>query len=151
MIPRKGIGFMMFALLEMEYSSIYIGKTLHDGRELHEIKIIPLDDDSDVVLATLFIDTRDHLIYNINATAKDAGFFSTEFVYGDHAPLPESNRIRFEVDELRLPLKFLGKVDADKSKLKEGTIGEVILHYTHYQLNQGFDDDIFKEEIETGN
>lgn len=151
MIPKKGIGFMMLKILEMDYSAIYIGKKFNKGHELHEIKLIPLDDDSEIVLATLFIDPEDHLIYFMEATTKDAGFFSTEFVYGDHPPLPLSNKIRFEVDEVRLPLKFLGKVNKDTSKLKKGTMGEVILHYTHYQLNQGVDDDIFFEENETGN
>lgn len=146
MIPKKGIGCMMFSLLEMKCSAIYIGKTFHNGHELHQIKLIPMGEDSDVVLATLFIDASDHLIYYLEATTKDAGFFSTEFEYGDHTPLPDKNLVRFEVDEVRLPLKFLGKVDPEKSENKEGIIGEVILRYNHYKLNQGFDNGIFIEK-----
>jgi len=146
MVPKKGIGFSVFELLESEYSAIYIGSRQIKGRDLNEIKVIPMDDKSDIALATLYIDLEDHLIHYMEATTKKSGFFSTEFEYGKNAPLPESNRIQFDVDEMRLPLKFLGKVNIDNSKIKENSVGEIIIRYSNYIINQGLSDDQFEEE-----
>jgi hypothetical protein len=82
----------------------------------------------------------------MEATTRKSGFFTSEFEYGAHAPLPETNRIKFEVDEVNLPLRFLGNADIDRSKKKEGTMGEVILRFDHYVINQGLGDELFEEE-----
>lgn len=146
LIPKKGIGFTIFELLENKYASIYIGKRLVKGRELNEIKVIPLDEGSDIALATLFIEPDEDLIYYMEATTRNSGFFTSEFEYGSFAPLPESNRIRFEVDEVRMPLKFMGKTNIDQSKMKEGAMGEVILRFHDYEINRGLVDEQFGEE-----
>jgi hypothetical protein len=146
MIPRKGIGFSVFELLEDDYSAIYTGTKLINDRELVEIKVVPLSDRSEIVLATLYIDSVNYLIHYMEATRRKSGFFTTEFMYGDEAPLPDSNRIRFEVDEMRLPLRFIGKATVDKSKMKQGTVGEIILRYDGYVINQGLEDSLFEED-----
>ena len=104
-----------------------------------------------IILATLFIDPSDHLIYRIEATTRDAGFFSTDLSYGDYSPLPDMNRIQFEVDEIRIPLNFLGKVDINRSKIEKGTIGEVVLRFDNYVFNQGLKDELFDQRKETDN
>ena len=63
--------------------------------------------------------------------------------------LPDINRIQFKVDEIRLPLNFLGKVDINRSKIKKDTIGEVILRFDHYVFNQGLKDELFNKDKET--
>lgn len=147
MIPRKGIGMMIFELLENEYSTVYIGQKTIRGRELTEIKVIPLADQSDISLATLFIDPDENLIYFMEAITRKSGFFTSEFEYGDHAPLPVMNRIQFEVEKVGLPLKFLGNVKIEKSKMAEDEIGEVILRYRHYEVNQNLDKSLFDEDV----
>lgn len=148
MLPKKGIGFMIFKLLEGKNTVLYTGIHSINSRELYIVKIIPQEEDSDVVLATLYIDKEDHRIYRLEATSRDAGFFRTDFEYGGYGPLPTSNRIQFEVDKVRIPLRFLGKVDIDRSKMKSGTKGEVILRFEEYQINEGIQDELFDEEIE---
>lgn len=147
MIPRKGIGMMIFELLEDEYSTLYMGQKTMKGRELSEIKVIPLIDQSDISLATLYIDPDENLIYYMEAITRKSGFFTTEFEYGAHKPLPEMNRIQFEVKKVGLPLKFLGNVKIEKSKMKEDVMGEVILRYHHYEVNQGLDKSLFDEDV----
>jgi hypothetical protein len=149
MIPKKGIGYMIFKLLESDYTALYSGEITIKDRQLKEIKIVPQANNSDIVLATLFIDPEDYLIYRIEATTRDAGFFTTDFSYGKYSPLPDMNRIQFKVDEVRLPLNFLGKVNIDRSKIEKDTIGEVILWFDHYVFNQGLKDELFNEEKET--
>jgi len=146
MIPRKGIGFSVFELLESDYSAIYAGTEDRDGRQLDRIKVIPLSDKPDIVLATLFIDAGDSLVRYMEATTRKSGFFTTEFAYGEDAPLPESNTIRFEVEKIRLPLKFMGGTTVDKSKMKEGAVGEIILRYGGYEINRGLEDKLFEED-----
>lgn len=146
MIPRKGIGMMIFELLESEYSSIYIGQETICGRKLAEIKVIPLADQSDISLATLFIDPDENLIYFIEAITRKSGFFTSEFEYGNQAPLPIMNRIQFEVEKVGLPLKFLGNVKIEKSQMEEDAMGEVILRYRHYEVNRDLDQSLFDEE-----
>jgi len=147
MIPKKGIGMMIFELLEKEYSSIYIGQETISGRELTEIKVIPLADQSDISLATLFIDPDENLIYFMEAITRKSGFFTSEFEYGDLAPLPAMNRIRFEVEKVGLPLKFLGNVKMEKSKMEEEVMGEVIIRYHHYEVNRDLDNSLFDEDV----
>jgi hypothetical protein len=143
MIPRKGIGFSIIDLLDNPYSPIYVGQVSYSGRLLEELKIVPLGKKSDVVLATCWIDPADHLIYRLEADTRKSGYFITYFEYGENAPLPDKNIVQFEVDELKLPLRFMGKVDVDRSKMSEKEVGEVIITYSDYQINVSLTDDIF--------
>ncbi len=145
MIPKKGLGFSIFEVLENRYTAVYIGKKEMNGRILEEIKVIPLVENSRFVLATLWVDTRNFLIYQIEATTKNSGHFITDFEYGKDTPLPDINRIRFEVDEMQLPLMFSGNLDVDKAENRDNTVGEVIIRYSNYNINQGLSDDLFKE------
>ena len=148
MIPRKGIGVLVFELLEGDYSAIYVGQKIIKGRELSEIKVIPLTDRSDLALATLYIDPNEDLIYYMEAITRKSGYFTSEFEYGMHSPLPDINRIQFEMDKVGLPLKFLGNVNIEKSKIEEGVMGEVILRYRRYEINQGLEETLFEEETD---
>jgi outer membrane lipoprotein-sorting protein len=149
MVPRKGIGFSIFDLFENEYSAIFIQSKDYNGTMVNELKVIPLTENSDIAVATVYLGQRDNLVYYIEATTKKSGFFTSEFEYGNHAPLPETNRIQFEVDEVKLPLKFMGKVTVDKSEQPEGSIGEITLTFSNYEINNGLTDELFNEDIES--
>jgi hypothetical protein len=129
MIPKNGIGLSVFELLENHYSAIYAGWRNRNGMELSVIKVIPMAGQPEIALASLYIDPEEDLIYYMEATTTQSGFFTSEFVYGTQSPLPDINRIQFEVDKMDLPMKFLGDEKVNPSKEGEVKMGEVILRF----------------------
>ena len=146
MVPKKGIGFPVFELFNSDYKAIFMGERVIENRKMGEIKIIPINAKTDVVLATLYYDLGTYLIHHSELDTRNAGFFITDFFYGDATPLPDSIRVKFEVSEFRLPLRFMGKVNVDHSKVRDEKMGEVILRYSEFDVNREMDHSLFTEE-----
>jgi hypothetical protein len=102
------------------------------------VKIVPLAADSDLVLATLWIDWRTALLRCVEAHTRSAGSYQVHFVYGD-APfdLPVQTAITFEISRTQLPLKYLGRLKIDPQKLGDKAQGTVTLTYTQFRVNEG--------------
>ncbi len=146
MIPKKGFGFSIVDLLEKSYTAVYVGLVEQKGKVLEEIKIIPMENKSDIVLASFWIDTESDLVYHFEAVTKKSGYYLTDFEYSENDPLPSKNIIRFEVDDIRLPLRFMGKVDMKQFELQEVKMGEVIITYYNYDINPGLKDEEFEDD-----
>ena len=58
MLPKRGMNFTFNELFEKKYNAIYIKNELINKVNTYVIKIIPLDDSADILLATIWIDRK---------------------------------------------------------------------------------------------
>lgn len=150
LLPKQGFHFNVQDFLQNDYSLLPNGEQEIEDRNTVKMKIIPLDDKADFILATLWIDPEEKRIVQTEVNSKKQGSYLLQFFYQANFPLPEKVIIHFEVASFQLPLKFLGNIKVDKASLKEQKEieGKVTLYYYDYQINKGLENDLF---IETNN
>jgi hypothetical protein len=111
---------------------------------------LPNNDNSDVVLTTLYIDEANLLIRKASTTTKENGTYETEMNYGKYAQygLPDKVIFSFNTKDFKLPKGLTmefdtgeKKTDADKMKSKKGKIE---ISYFSYIINKGVSDAEFR-------
>jgi len=112
------------------------------------IKLLPEDDNNDVVLSTLYIDDN-FLILKAKTTTKDNGTYELEMSYGKYAGygLPDKVIFTFNTKDYKIPKGVTfdyyddQKKAPDKTKARKGTIQ---ITYKTYLINKGLSEAIFK-------
>lgn len=147
MIPKKGLNFSILELISNPFTAIYDGTIELNGKNVHELKIIPKDRNGDLVLATLWIDSLSSFIERVEANTRRSGSYVIDLKYDRKSslPLPDEIRITFEVEKLRFPLKFIGNVNIDTPVSEMPDQATVTIKYTEYKVNTGLKDEIFNE------
>jgi len=77
MLPKRGMNFTFNELFEKKYNVIYVKNELINKVKSYVVKIIPLDDNSDILLATLWLDRKTQTIIKVDAVSKSNGKFIT--------------------------------------------------------------------------
>lgn len=150
-LPKGGVSVNMSTIVNAtDVTAISAGETTISGSKLKVIKLLPLIDDSDIVLSTLYIDADKHLVRKAVTTTKENGTYEVELTYGQYAEygLPDKVVFSFNTKEYKIPkgitLEFEdGDNPTDREKLKNKK-GRVELTYSRYSINQGLSDTFFK-------
>lgn len=150
MIPRRGLDFSPTSLLKDKYSAFYQKEDFIDGVKTAVVKVVPLEDNSNVVLSTLWIDQNKNIIRKIESTTKTNGTFVINLSYDSNKkyPLPDSLTFQFDMSRVDLaPKEFNDRIEnGNKKKPLAGMFGKVYITYTHYVVNKGISDSIFEEK-----
>lgn len=150
LLPRNGMGFSMQKMLNREYSALYAGQDTLDRRICHLVRIIPEAPESEVVLATLWIDTRHFDVHRSEVNTRNRGSYTVEFDYNRNTrPLPVRVTVWFEVGKMKLPMKFLGNMEHSERQGNGEAVsdtGRVIIRFKDYRINRGMDDGFFSGE-----
>jgi hypothetical protein len=150
MLPKKGLNNGLHTLLSMPYTSIYLGSETLFNEDHHVVKVIPLTKKPDIILTTLWINKSSLRVSKSENNTRNQGTFTVEFAYTNSTyALPSEISISFEIENLKIPLKFIGKsagIEIDKDKLKEKQEGKVYIRFSNYMINELFDESIFTEE-----
>jgi outer membrane lipoprotein-sorting protein len=147
MLPREGLDFSPIGLLKEKYTAIYEKEDTVSGNKTDVVKVIPLGDESNVVLTTLWIDEAKHFIRKVQSTLKIGGTFSIELKYDNprmNYPLPSS--MIFNIERLNLPKGMAGELNKNKSNDEKKTTGKVYITYSNYKVNKDIPDSVFEEK-----
>lgn len=149
-VPKGGISINLNSLLSgNEYTVIPGGKSTIAGRPVTIVKLIPLKEDNEVVLSTLYIDANEALIYKATTTTKNSGSYEMEMTYGKFAKwgLPDKVIFSFNTKDYKLPKGVTFEYEAEtkpetaaKPKNQKGTIE---ITYASYSINKGIQDAVF--------
>jgi outer membrane lipoprotein-sorting protein len=130
------------------YEIVDAGKEPATG--LRILKLLPTDENSDIVLSTLYIDETTELIKKAKNTTRDNGTYELEMTYGRYATygLPDKVIFSFNTKEYKLPKGVTFDYDSGTKKTPDESIknkkGKVEITYSEYLINTGIDDLIFK-------
>ncbi len=151
MIPKQGADLSAARLLNKPYSAVDMGSASFQGASMRRVKVVPLDDDPDVVVATLWIDAGLAIVRKIEISMRAGGTVVGELVY-DNAKareygLPSYAKLMFDVPRFELPKAMTGDFDApsvaagdEKKPLK----ANVELWYSKYEFNVAIPDSKFR-------
>jgi outer membrane lipoprotein-sorting protein len=151
-VPKGGGNINLAALFEgNNYSAVPAGKSTFNGAPVTIIKLLPLDEKSDVVVSTLYIDEKEALVKKAIITTRENGTYEMEMQYGKYINrgLPDTITFLFATKDYKLPKGLAFDYDAGEQQPKTNTAagnqkGKIQISYTNYIINKGIANDVFK-------
>ena len=149
-LPKGGVSVNTNSLLfSSNFATVPAGTSVLNGITTKVVKLLPLDEGSDIVLTTLYIDEKALLIRKASVTTRESGSYEIAMDYGKYAAwgLPDKLSFLFNTKDYKLPKGVTfeyekgGPKKADALKNKKGTVE---ITYSSYIINKGVDDKIFK-------
>ncbi len=156
---ENGISFIPKGSVNINLNNIFINTTGFDmidmgkesGTDLRIIKLLPKDENADVVLSTVYIDETLSLIKKAKTTTKENGTYELEMTYGKYASYGLADKVvfSFNTKDYKLPKGITFDYDdgtrrqetPDKLKNKKG---KVEISYSSYTINKGVPDSVFR-------
>lgn len=142
LVPKKGLNFSVMDMLGKNHTAIYAG----EDALTYALKIVPMADVADFVIATVWIEKKMKRISRMQVTTNGQGNYSMEFSYGNLPfDLPVTTTVSFDIQQLDIPMKFIGNLKVDPKKAGEKTKGSVSLRYSNFRINEAIPDAVFLE------
>jgi outer membrane lipoprotein-sorting protein len=150
-VPKGGVNINMSALFAgNNYTAVPAGKGQVSGAAVTIIKLLPLDENSDVVVSTLYIDEKDALVKRSVITTRENGTYEMEMQYGKYTAsgLPDTIIFIFATKDYKLPkgLAFDYETGSTPKNAPAGVNqkGKIEISYSAYTINKGIADTVFK-------
>ena len=150
-LPKGGVSININSVLTTDkFAAFAAGNAMINGISTTIVKLLPLDENSNVVLTTLYIDEKRLLVLRTISTTKDNGTFQMDMTYGKYIAysLPDKVIFSFDTKDYKMPKGVTletqspqTQAETDRLKNKKGRIE---ITYDSYTINKGIDDDIFK-------
>jgi len=151
-IPKGAVNINMSnSLNDGKYSILDAGTDKINGTTVRVVKLLPEDDNADVVLSTLYIDEANLVIRKAKTTTRENGSYELEMSYGKYMEygLPDKIVFSFNTKDYKLPKGVTFDFDdgsdikktEDKGKNKKGRAEISISSYT---INKGIADAVFQ-------
>lgn len=152
LLPKGGVSVNMNALMATgDFVAVDAGESTINGLRLKVIKLLPVAEESDIILSTLYIDEKALLIRKAVTTTRENGTYQMEMQYGGFAQwgLPDKVILSFDTKDYKLPKGVTfeyeaGEKPVTKDEALKNKKGRVEITYQSYAINQGFSDAVFK-------
>jgi len=152
LVPKGAASMSLSNLMaNRKFTAIPAGDDKVEGIPVKVVKLLPMDENSDIVLSTLYIDEARLLIIKARTTTRENGTYELIMQYGKFATyaLPDKAIFSFNTKEYKLPKGITFDYDdgSDKIKSKEAlktNKGALEITYNNYIINKGVADAIFK-------
>jgi len=156
---ESGISFIPKGSVNINLNNIFINTEGFDiidvgkeaGTNLRIIKLLPKDENAEVVLSTVYVDEGQYVIKKAKTTTRENGTYELEMTYGKYAEYGLADKVSFSFNtkDYKLPKGITFDYDdgskkeepADKLKNKKG---KVEITYSAYIINKGVPDSVFK-------
>jgi len=149
-LPKGGISVNVGTIISTNnFTALDAGEATINNIKTRIVKLLPNDENSDVVLSTLYIDETNLLIRRAITTTRENGTYEVTMSYGKYADyaLPDKVIFSFNAKDYKLPkgitLDFDEEKPSDIERLKNKK-GKVEIDYSSYNINKGVDDGVFK-------
>lgn len=150
-LPKGGMSISLNSLISgKEFTAVPGGYTSMNGRKLAIIKLLPIGENSDIVLSTLLVEEKSGLVWKATTTTRENGTYESILEYGRFARwgLPDKILFVFNTNTFKLPkgvtMEYEGSKKAAASKAPGDGKGRVTLLYSNYLINTGIKADLFK-------
>lgn len=150
-LPKGGVSINLGSLFADNNYEVVSGKDITvNGIILKVVKLLPTDDNSDVVLTTLYIDEKKLVINKATVTTKESGTYEIEMNYGKYAEwgLPDNLVFSFNTKDYKLPKGITFEYENGEKKKTESIKnkkGKIEINYSSYTINKGVSDNVFDE------
>ena len=151
-VPKGSININLNSLFaENNFTIIDAGSEKIDNITVRVAKLLSNDDNSDLVLTTLYIDPVRFLILKSKTTTKESGTYELKMNYKKYAEygLPDKILFSFNTKDYKLPKGITfdfddGTTNKSTPKTEKFKKGEIEILFSNYEINKGISDEIFK-------
>lgn len=150
-VPKGGVNVNLGGLFANDnYTVVPAGKGTVQNTAVTIVKLLPLDEKSDIVVATLYIDEKQSLIRKTIMTTKNSGTYEIEMSYGKFANwgLPDKVVFIFNTKDYKLPKGLAFDYDNGEKPQASNTAkdqkGKLEIAYSNYSINKGIAESLFK-------
>jgi hypothetical protein len=150
-LPKQGLSDLTGFLSNTKSYSAILGedKTINEHKT-KLVSVLPSAENSEIILAKVYISPTDALIYRTVLTTKSSGTVSIDYEYNHNKQYALPSKLTFTVDikKFKMPKSVASDIrnNDKKKKYKENEKGTIILVFTSYEVNKGLSDAIFKED-----
>lgn len=152
-VPKGAVNINMSNVLSSgKYNVLDAGNEKIGSTAVKVVKLLPEDDNADVVLSTLYIDPINQVILKTKTTTRDNGTYELEMSYGKYIAygLPDKIIFSFNTKDYKMPKGVTfdfedgsqKKTAAEKEKLKNQK-GKMEIFINGYIINKGIADSVF--------
>ncbi len=150
-VPKGAVNINLNNVISGDkYTVLDAGTDKVNGTAVRVIKLLPDDDNAEVVLSTLYIDEANAVIKKAKTTTRENGSYELEMSYGKYIDygLPDKIIFSFNTKDYKLPKGVTFDFDdgeakkvEDKAKNKKGK-AEITI--SSYSINKGVADTVFQ-------
>jgi outer membrane lipoprotein-sorting protein len=151
LLPKGGVSVNMNSIFTTtDFVALAAGEAMVNGINTKVVKLMPTDENSDIVLTTMYIDETNLLVRKSTVTTKENGTYTIEMNYGKFAQygLPDKVIFSFNTKNYYLPKGITLEFDDEKSPAEsekyKNKKGKVEITYSNYSINKGLSDAVFK-------
>lgn len=149
-LPKGGVTVNMNAIMATKsYVALFAGNAITDGFPTKIVKLLPMNENNDIVLTTLYIDEKNLLIRKAITTTKENGTYQMNMQYGRYSNwgLPDKVIFTFNTQDYKIPKGVTLEMDepltdADRKRMQQKN-GRVEIDYTTYSINKGLPPGVF--------
>jgi outer membrane lipoprotein-sorting protein len=149
-IPKGAVSINVGSIIGTnDYTIIDAGTDKIGNTTVRVARLLPNEDNSEVVLSTVYIDAVNNLILKAKTTTRDNGSYELEMTYGKYAAfgLPDKIIFSFNTKDYKLPKGVTFDFDdgskpiaTDKSNNKKG---RAEITFSNYLINKGVAESVF--------
>jgi hypothetical protein len=151
LVPKETVSISLYSLVSSPYQALDAGNDMVAGIPVRIIKLLPKDENGELVLATLYIDSKRLLVLKAKTTTRENGTNEVELFYGKFLPIGLPDRIifSFNTQDFKLPKGVTFDYDDGSAKKKpadpgKNQRGKIEITYLNYSVNKGLSDSLFK-------
>jgi hypothetical protein len=142
LLPKGGVSINLRSLvLANNFTIVDAGTAVYEKSPVRVLKLLPLDEKSDIVLSTLYIDEKQLVIRKSFTTTQQNGTYEMEMIYLKNIQwgLPDKVVFSFNTKDYKLPKGITLEYDdgSKKNTLPQNKKGRVEIIYNDYQINKG--------------
>ena len=150
-VPKGAVNINMSNVLSSgKYSVLDAGTDKVGGTVVKVVKLLPEDDNADVVLSTLYIDAVNQVILKTKTTTRDNGTYELEMSYGKYIAygLPDKIIFSFNTKDYKMPKGVTFDFeDGTKKKTPDEKLknqkGKMEISISGYIINKGIAESVF--------
>ena len=138
LIPKKGLDVSLSQLFKNPFITVNRGTEMRDNKSYKVVNIIPTNKKADFSIAKAIIDTDINSIIEYEISTKKDGIYLVKINYENHTSiLPSNIEVNFEIERIRIPLKYMGKdaqIDKKTYKSEESKTGTIYLSFNYTNI-----------------
>lgn len=151
-IPKGTVTINLGSIISgNNFSVIDAGVASVANKQVRVLKLLPEDENSNVILSTIYVDEQNAVIVKAKTTTKDNGTYELDMKYGKYIQfgLPDNIVFIFNTRDYKMPKGVTFDYD-DASEQKHADDknsdkhGKIEITYASYIINKGVSNEIFK-------
>ena len=151
-LPKGGISINLGSVLsDGEYDIVPKRDSVLNGVLTKVVKLLPVDENSEMVLTTLYIDEKHLVVKKATVTTRESGTYEIELSYGKYTAwgLPDKVIFSFNTKDYKLPKGITFEYEKGGKKKEENMKnkkGKVEITYSTYSINNGINNSVFEAD-----